>query len=582
MKALRTLNRADWSAAGWLLPARLLRLRNTSLWDKLTLALIALAVLLVVATFRSYGVTWDEDCQNWYGNLVFTYYLSLIGAVRPPHWLLLYQYADMYNYGALFDLTAAAVNRVSPLGVFETRHLLNGLVGVLGLVGAWKLGRRLGGPRAGFAAALLLLLTPNYYGQMFNNPKDIPFAVGSIWAIYCLVRVIPRLPRPPLRMVVKLGVATGLAMGIRVGGLLLLCYLGLVLCLWGAWQAIAARRLSVLVTASWTTFWRVFAPVASIAYALMLAFWPWAQSDPIHHPLQALAVFSKEVFWTKVLFDGQLIAADHLPWDYLPVFIGLALPELVLVLLLAAPVVAVVHLARRDAWQPERVLPLFLLGFAIVFPVAYAIAAKAVLFNGMRHFIFVLPPIAVAAALVGERTLAWLDGFAYRKPVYATLALYGLAHVSIMAMLHPDQYVYYNAFVGGVPGAENRFKLDYWANSFAEAVRGLETRLRQQYGADFEDREFTVAVQGPVVSARYYFPPNFRSVTSAKDADFVIGLSLQDAGRSLTDRPYVKITRLGALMSVVVDHREALAEQRLAKRPLAGAAIRRPASASYP
>ena len=74
-------------------------------------------------------------------------------------------------------MTAAAfLNKVSPFGNYETRHLLNGLVGVVGIVGTWKLGRVLGGPRAGFLAALFLALTPNYYGQMFNNPKDIPFA----------------------------------------------------------------------------------------------------------------------------------------------------------------------------------------------------------------------------------------------------------------------------------------------------------------------------------------------------------------------------------------------------------------------
>ena len=45
-------------------------------------------------------------------------------------------------------------------------------------------------------------------------------------------------------------------------------------------------------------------------------------------------------------------------------------------------------------------------------------------------------------------------------------------------MLHPDQYVYYNAFVGGVDGAQRKFKLDYWANSYAEAVHGLADYLR--------------------------------------------------------------------------------------------------------
>jgi hypothetical protein len=557
------------------------RFRRKSPWDQLAFGLFAAATVLVVLTFRAYGVTWDEDCQNWYGNLVLTHYLWLLGAAHAPHWDLLYRYADLYNYGAVFDLFAAIFNRFSPFGVFETRHLLNGLVGVLGLVGSWKLGRRLGGPRAGFAAALLLLLTPNYYGQMFNNPKDIPFAVGFVWATYYLVRLVPFLPNPPRRLVVKLGVATGLAMAVRVGGLLLLCYLGLLLSLFGVWQAVAARRVTLLIGIGWTSLWRIFAPVTLIAYALMLVFWPWAQSDPIHHPLEALAVFSKEIFWTKILFDGQLVSASNLPWDYLPVFIGLALPELTLVLFLAAPIVALAALRRRTAWRCEQVLPLFLLGFTIVFPVVYAIAVKAVLFNGMRHFIFVLAPIAVSAALVGDRALDWLQTFEYRRPIYAALGLYGLAHLSVMVMLHPDQYVYYNGFVGGVAGAENRFKLDYWANSFAEAVHGLEARLRKQYGADFEDREFTVAVEGPIVSARYYFPPNFRSVTYAKNAEFVIGFSLQEADRTPTDRPICEVKRMGALLSVVVDHREALAEQRMAQRSLAGAMSRRPPIALY-
>jgi hypothetical protein len=582
MEALGTLLRAAPGTAGDTLTTLVRRVSDKPLWDRLALALFALVALLVVLTYRAYGVTWDEDCQNWYGNLVLAHYLWLVGAGPAPNWQLLFQYADMYNYGALFDLVAAIVNKVSPLGMFETRHLLNGFVGVLGLVGCWTLGRRLSGPRAGFAAALLLVLIPNYYGQMFNNPKDIPFAAGCIWATYYLVRIVPFLPLPPRRLIVKLGIAIGLAMGVRVGGLLLLCYLGLLLTLFGLWQTIAERRLSVLVTCGWTVLWRVFLPVALIAYALMLVFWPWAQSDPFHHPLQALAVFSKEIFTAKVLFDGQLVPANDLPWDYLPVFISLALPELTLALLLAAPVVAVIGAARRGGWRRERVLPLFMLGFTIVFPIVYAIAVKAVLFNGMRHFIFVLPPIAVIAGLMADRAMARLATFEFRAPIYAALGLYGLAHVSIMAMLHPDQYIYYNAFVGGVPGAENRFKLDYWANSFAEAVHGLENDLRRQYGASFATHEFTVAVQGPVVSARYYFPPNFRSVIYPQNADFVIGFSVHDADHALTDRPIFKVTRMGALLSVVVDHREALAAERLrAKPPIARAALLPPNPAAY-
>src|SRR5579864_5441359 len=261
MDSLSTLVRAGIGAAASR-PIALWRAPRTSdeLWNRLFLALLLIAAVLVVLTFRSYGVTWDEDMQRWYGDLVLDHYLSWIGLAKKPNWLLLYSYGDLYNYGAVFDMTASALNRFSPLGVFETRHLLNAVVGLAGIVGAWKLGKRLGGARVGFLGALFLLLTPNYYGQMFNNPKDIPFAVGFVWATYYLVRIVPFLPRPPLRLVIKLGVATGLAMAVRVGGLLLVCYLGLMLALFATWEGFAARRVGVLIATGWISLWRVYLP----------------------------------------------------------------------------------------------------------------------------------------------------------------------------------------------------------------------------------------------------------------------------------------------------------------------------------
>ncbi|MBV9964700.1 MAG: glycosyltransferase family 39 protein [Alphaproteobacteria bacterium] len=546
-------------------------------WHVLSAALLAAAGLLVLLTFSDYGVTWDEDVHNWYGYFALEYYLTLFTDERALNWL------NLYNYGAAFDMVAAALNKFSPLGVYETRHLLNGFVGVVGLLGCWKLCRALGRPRAGFIALLFLLLTPNYYGQMFNNPKDIPFAVGGVWATYYMVRILPSLPRPPWALLLKMGLAIGLALGVRVGGLLFLCYLALVLGLSAVWQGIAARSCILVVTAALTSLWRVLLPVVAVAFPVMLLFWPWGQQDPIGHSLRALAFFSHDSFPFYTLFDGQFVPASNLPWEYLPTYILLALPEIVLVLLGVAGGAAVVALARRGTWaRRELVLGCFLLGFTIVFPVAYAIAIKAVLFDGMRHFIFVLPSVAVAAALVADRGLTRLASLPHRAPIYAALGLYGAAHVGIMVMLHPDQYVYYNAFVGGVDGAQRKFKLDYWANSYAEAVRGLEDYLRRQYGADFEEREFTVAVCGPPISARYYFPDNFRLLHRADKAEFFIAFTKDNCDRSLPGQPIYRVERMGALLSVVLDRRDIVADQRMNRRPLAGATPKRPPVSAYP
>ena len=532
-------------------------------WSRLSFGLAILAFVLVFLTFRDYGVTWDEDAHNWYGNFVLDYYLSFFVDHNALHW------RDLYNYGAIFDTLAAALNRVSPIGIYETRHLLNALVGILGLVGCCKLGHAMGGARVGFLAGLFLLLTPNYYGQMFNNPKDIPFAVGVVWATYYMVRIVPLLPRPPLRPLIKFGVVVGMTMGVRVGGLMILCYFGLLLAVDGLWRTIATQRAFLLIESTWIAFWRVLLPAVVFAYPVMLLFWPWGQTDPIENPLRALAFFSHQTFPFSTLFAGQFVHASDLPWTYLPTYIALALPELVLVLLLCAPVLA--GTAIWCEWpdlRRESVLSHFVVGFGIVFPVAFAIVIKAVLFDGMRHFIFVLPLIAVAAAVVADQAYTRLASLPYRRPIYAMLIIYGIGHLSIMGILHPDQYVYYNAFVGGIGGAQRKFKLDYWANSYAEAVRGLQNYLYAVYGPNFEDHEFTVAVCGPPISADYYFPANFRFTRQRAQADFFIAFTKDNCDRSLPGRPVYRVERMGALLSVVLDRRSTFAEQRTAKRPL--------------
>jgi hypothetical protein len=534
------------------------RLRRPS-WDGLALALFVVLAALVVVTFQDYGVTWDEDVHNWYGVFVLDYYLSAFRDLRALHWL------DLFNYGAAFDMTAAAINRFSPFGTYETRHLLNGIVGILGVVGAWKLGRQLAGPRTGFIAALFLACMPNYYGQMFNNPKDIPFAVGIAWASYYMVRLVPELPRPHWAVVVKLGIATGLTLGVRVGGLLLFGYLGLLLLLLVLWRACEERRAGTLIADGWPSFWRVLLPTVAIAYLVMLLFWPWAQQSPIEHPLDALATFSHESFPFRTLFAGHYFPASDLPWSYLPVYIVLKLPELVLVLLAAAPIAAFLAWRRRG-WRLDRTLVLsrFVVAFGVLFPVGYAIAIKAVLFDGMRHFLFVLPLIACLAALVADRALDVLARLPLRGVAYGALALYGVEHVGAMAMLHPDEYVYYNGFIGGVPGARGLFKLDYWANSYAEAVRGLKHHLRAEYGKDFAAHEFTVAVCGPPISAAYYFPSNFVFTQDPRSAQFFIAFTKDDCDKSVPGKEIFRVERMGTLLSVVLDRREIVA---LAARP---------------
>jgi hypothetical protein len=514
--------------------------------DAAACALILGVAVLALATFEDYGVTWDEDLHFAYGYKVLDYYLSFF---QDRSCL---DYYNLHTYGAAFDMIAAALARLSPLDPYDTRHLWNVVTGLLTIVGAWKAARFVGGPRAGFWAALLLVLMPNFYGHMFNNPKDIPLAGAMIWTAYYTLRMMRTAPRIAWADALKAGLAAGLGMGVRVGGVLALCYLGA-----GLVMALAAkgdrRHPAALARDAVGTLLRAFPLAVAVAVPVMLFFWPWAQQAPLTRPIAAFVEFSHHAFPYTTLFDGSYVPAENLPAAYLPVYILLKLPELVLLLLVAAPLGAFLALRRKAA--PVRWAEAGFLALLVVFPVAYAVATKAVLFDGMRHFLFVLPPIAVVAGLVLAVLVERLRAPLPRRAFQAALGVYLAYHASIMVRLHPDQYVYYNALVGGVPGAAGRFLLDYWATSYEEAVDGLEAWLKQHDPANAARHQYRVAVCGPPGSAVPFFPKNFVYEANRDRADFYIAYTRHACDRSIKGGTVYRVERLGTLLSVVLDLR---------------------------
>jgi hypothetical protein len=522
----------------------------TSLWTRL--AWVGLAVLgaTVALTFQDYGVTWDEPYHNVNGKNVLAYYATFFADRN------VLTYHNLYLYGGVFDGLVALTNLISPFGEYQTSHLLNALVGMIGIVGTWKLARMLAGPRAAFLAALFLVLTPSWYGHMFNNPKDVPFGVAMIWALYYIARVSRQWPLVSPSATVKLGLALGVTLGMRIGGLIIFIYLAAAFAAYLA--MVRDRRPTALVRAFTPVFARALIPAGVIAYAVMLVCWPWAQQDPIFNPINALKLFSHIAWNLDVLFEGRLVNSMHLPTEYLPVYFAIRLPELVLALLVFAGPYGAILWWRHGIAALSRDAPAYAaLAAAITFPFIYFVIARPVTYDCMRHFLFVLPPIAVAAGLVGDRLM---DEAGRNSRIAAGLAAMTLAgwtgwQVSTIVSLHPDEYVYYNRLVGGVKGAENRFELDYWGNSYHEAVDRLVAKLQRERGPVGTIPTYHVAVCSSGISASAFFPSYLKLADSAEDADFYISVTRLDCDDELDGEEIVRVTRDDALLSVVKDRR---------------------------
>ncbi|MFW2388053.1 MAG: glycosyltransferase family 39 protein, partial [Polyangiales bacterium] len=367
--------------------------RHEALLDGVSVGLFAALVLLALATFTDYGTSWDEHDHALYGDDIVSYFASgMSEAAVPDH---------HQSYGGGYNLSAALFSRLLPHARSTSTHLFTALLGLLGLMGVWRLGRLLGGAAAGLLALVLLATLPAYYGHMFNNPKDLPFAVGYVWVLYYLCRLIREGPGGSPRLWLALGVSIGLGMTVRVGGLLGIAYLVMILGFQWLRSASRERRIEPALRLLGGLSVRGML-VTTLAWVLMILPWPFTHRAPFTAPFASLSSLSAYSFDTRTLFRGRYVPSNPPPWDYLPGYFLVQLPDVLWLCLAVGVLLLLGCLAsprlRRSLWSWRGGCVAFL-SFAIVFPVSYAILGRSTIYDGLRHFLFVLPPLCVLAAL---------------------------------------------------------------------------------------------------------------------------------------------------------------------------------------
>ncbi|QQO12875.1 glycosyltransferase family 39 protein [Bradyrhizobium diazoefficiens] len=513
------------------------------------LAMLVLAAVAVIAglTFRDYGLGWDDYTHAEYADLLLRMYGS---GFRDTAAL---SFANLYMYGGGFDMVAALLHKVIPLELFETRRLVGAVVGVIGLAVTWRLGRRVGGPLAGLAALLLLALCPIFYGHMFMNPKDAPFAVAMIILMLGLVRLAEEYPNPSPRTILIVGLGAGLSLGCRVLGGLALLYalLGFLPLLLEELRTEglreAVRRFAHVVY--------VLLPGLVFGYLVMGLIWPWSIMEP-GNPFEALTYFSHffEKPW-KEMFDGAIVSVPDMPWSYLPTLFALQLPEVMLVLMIGAVVGTFALLPRRGVPARRKTI-LLMLTLAATLPLAIAMVKRPALYNGIRHFVFVIPPMAVLGGIALAWTMERLRA-AHRtwQPVVLATFCFGLAlSLAEMIRLHPYQYTHFNHIAGTVRGADDRFMLDYWGLALKQASDGLREQLVERQEVPPAGRKWKVAVCGPQRPAQVALGPDFTIGWDSNAADFAMTLG-EFYCKGLTAPVMVEIKRDDVVFARVYDIR---------------------------
>lgn len=414
------------------------------MWTFVAVAAVLLPIMVIVS--RDFGVTWDEKDRHRNGELIWAF-------IRGHRARSAFTGTGRL-YPGLFDTICAALESWVPLNRYVLRHAVNATFGWIGAVYCGRLAARVSGHWFGTLAMVLLALSPRYFADSMNNPKDLPFAAITIVALYYISTVSTKWPYVSTSTAIKIAVALALALNIRVGALLYLGYFGLL--------------VGILVLLDRNTDWvrlaSTAARVAGVAIGMLVLgtlFWPWAGAAPLTRPFRALMGAANYPWNGLVLFRGHEYNAQALPWYYAAWWLLISTPPVVLI---GAALPAVFVSRRDDALRRVGLIAV------VVLPMVAAVVMHSTLYDGIRHLEFIYPPLVVLAVS------GWADALARSRPLWvrrgAGLALAaGLAGVlAFDVRFHPNQGVYFNALVGGPREAFTYYDMDYWGNCTLQAV----------------------------------------------------------------------------------------------------------------
>jgi hypothetical protein len=199
---------------------------------------------------------------------------------------------------------------------------------------------------------------------------------------------------------------------------------------------------------------------------------------------------------------------------------------------------------------------LLMLTLAAVLPIAVAMVKRPALYNGIRHFIFVIPPMTVLAGTAFAWGMNWLkeNHRSWQPAALAAFSFGLLLPLGEMIRLHPYQYTHFNHIAGTVRAADDLYMLDYWGLAFKQASDGLREELTERQEVPPHGRKWKVAVCGPQRPAQVALGPDFTIGWDSHAADFAMTLG-EFYCKGLTAPVMVEIKRDDVVFARVYDIR---------------------------
>lgn len=430
--------------------------------------------ILLFFTLNDYGITWDE----------------------PRHYDSSEKYLDFFRYGDTDAWNLNNSNRLYPpsakifstitwwsfheklswLDSLSAHRLPIPILAGLTVLLVYFFCLKFYGPKVAIFSSLFLIFFPRFFAHSHYNIKDIPFTFFYVLTLFALLKGGILNKTRNLKWLLISGISFGLALGVRLFAL----FIPVVLITWFILVFRERIKIKKEVYLPHPFMSLIFCCIIGlITFVLIWPFlWPWLWGWKLSfiHLLQYFVAYTREIYM-KIFYLGKVYSVNDVPWHYPFVQLLITTPILTLIFMGIG-----IYFWLTNKTNIHKKLTLLLLIW-LFFSLAKESIPGVNVYDGIRHFLDILPPLCILAGIGATGTyniltkkLANYKNFCFILMIFL---IFIPTFVAIMK-LHPYESSYYNSFVGGVSGADKNFEIEYWGGPYKASTEWLNKHAENE------------------------------------------------------------------------------------------------------
>ena len=424
------------------------RYNNSKLLKICIILYFVIYFIIGLCVYKDYGITVDEEKQRERSLVSYKYINEVLWNREMPELEEIPEMSEQNHgyYGTAMQMPTVFIEdmhdfAMSTRDIYLMRHLYNFIVCFAGYICFYFALRKIfdGNRLYAFAGILMISLYPRFFGYQFTDVKNLIFAALNMAVVLVLVYLVEK---ESWLKVILFGVVAAFATNQRVMAIIYPVFL---FGYWGIRDLTGLLKYKTIGRHKLLFFGKY--PLAVISYFLCwIMISPFAWVHPIISFRKTFQAFSHFQAWNSYMaFMGKLITSTELPWYYLPVWMGITIPVIYIVLFFIGHIALVISLKNKGKeWWEKGVLgkdKWLVCCIGLFWGIISAIIVlHCKIYESWYHVFFAFVPFTVVA-IYGLRFCA---GQMNKKVAGVLFLAYTLMVAGWSVYNHPYQQVYFN------------------------------------------------------------------------------------------------------------------------------------------